>query len=244
MNQSLHDVLTPLMSNPALWLALTLVAYIGGQYLYRRTQYNPFATPIIVAVVSLIAVLLIFDIPYQQYFAGANFIHFLLGPATVVLAVPLFEQRQKLVELWLPLTAGLLAGSFTAIVSVVLFGWLFGLSPETMISMIPKSVTTPIAMGVSEAMGGRADLTACLVVITGIFGSIIGRPLFNLCRITSDPVRGVSLGLSAHGMGTSTAFQISNRAGAFSGLAMGLTGIITAFLAPLIAFPLMKVLGM
>ena len=112
-----------------------------------------------------------------------------------------------------------------------------------MISMIPKSVTTPIAMGVSEAMGGRPDLTACLVVITGIFGSIVGRPLFNLCRITSDPVRGVTLGLAAHGMGTSAAFQISNRAGAFGGLAMGLSGIITAFLAPLIAGLLMKLLG-
>lgn len=244
MYETLHEAIKPLLSNPALWLCLTLVAYICGQYLYRLTRFNPFATPIIIAVVSLMVLLLIFDIPYQQYFAGASFIHFLLGPATVVLAVPLFEQRQKLVELWLPLTAGLLAGSFTAIVSVVLLGWLFGLSPETMISMIPKSVTTPIAMGVSEAMGGRADLTACFVVITGIFGSIVGRPLFNLCRITSEPVRGVALGLAAHGMGTSTAFQISNRAGAFSGLAMGLSGIITAFIAPLIAFPLMKALGM
>ena len=231
--QDILQQLSPILGNPALWLAVTLVAFIFGQHLYKLTQFNPLFTPIIVAVVSIIVVLLVMGVPYEQYFQGAGVIHFLLGPATVVLAVPLFE----------PLTCGLLAGSVAAIVSVVAFGWLFGLSAETMISMIPKSVTTPIAMGVSEAMGGRPDLTACLVVITGIFGSIVGRPLFNLCRITSDPVRGVTLGLAAHGMGTSAAFQISNRAGAFGGLAMGLSGIITAFLAPLIAGPLMKLLG-
>ena len=229
--QDILQQLSPILGNPALWLAVTLVAFIFGQHLYKLTQFNPLFTPIIVAVVSIIVVLLVMGVPYEQYFQGAGVIHFLLGPATVVLAVPLFEQRQKLVELWLPLTCGLLAGSVAAIVSVVAFGWLFGLSAETMISMIPKSVTTPIAMGVSEAMGGRPDLTACLVVITGIFGSIVG------------PVRGVTLGLAAHGMGTSAAFQISNRAGAFGGLAMGLSGIITAFLAPLIAGPLMKLLG-
>lgn len=238
-----HALLGPLLQNPALWLCLTLLAYLLGQYLYKLTRFNPLATPIIVAVVTLIVLLLVLNVPYEQYFAGASIIHFLLGPATVVLAVPLFEQRQKLIELWLPLTAGLFAGSITAIVSVIFFGWLFGMSAETMISMIPKSVTTPIAMGVSEAMGGRADLTACLVVITGIFGSIVGRPIFNFCHMTSDPVRGMALGLSAHGMGTSAAFQISNRAGAFAGLAMGLTGIITAFLAPMIGLPLMRALG-
>ena len=183
--QDILQQLSPILGNPALWLAVTLVAFIFGQHLYKLTQFNPLFTPIIVAVVSIIVVLLVMGVPYEQYFQGAGVIHFLLGPATVVLAVPLFEQRQKLVELWLPLTCGLLAGSVAAIVSVVAFGWLFGLSAETMISMIPKSVTTPIAMGVSEAMGGRPDLTACLVVITGIFGSIVGRPLFNLCRSAS-----------------------------------------------------------
>ena len=146
-----------------------------------------------------------------------------------MLAVPLYEQRSKLAQLWLPLSVGLIVGCISTIISVVVLGWAFGLSSETLISMIPKSVTTPIAMGVSEAMGGMPDLTACFVVITGILGSIIGRPLFNLLRIHSDPVRGVSLGLNAHGMGTSAAFLISNRAGAFSGLAMGLAGILTAF---------------
>lgn len=233
-----------LAGNPALWLMLTLATYILGQHIWRLARYNPLLSPIIISVVSIIAILIVLGIPYDTYFSGANLIHFLLGPATVVLAVPLYEQRAKLARLWLPLTIGLIVGCVTAILSVVLLGWLFGLSSETLLSMVPKSVTTPIGMGVAEAIGGLPDLTACFVVMTGILGSIIGRPLFNLLRIHSDPVRGVALGLSAHGMGTSAAFQISNDAGAFSGLAMGLSGIITAFIAPIIALPLMRLLGL
>ena len=143
--QDILQQLSPILGNPALWLAVTLVAFIFGQHLYKLTQFNPLFTPIIVAVVSIIVVLLVMGVPYEQYFQGAGVIHFLLGPATVVLAVPLFEQRQKLVELWLPLTCGLLAGSVAAIVSVVAFGWLFGLSAETMISMIPSRHRSPWA---------------------------------------------------------------------------------------------------
>ena len=175
---------------------------------------------------------------------GAGFIHFLLGPATVALAVPLYEQRRNLAKLWLPLLCGLFAGCVAAIFSVIAIGWMLGLSSETILSMVPKSVTTPIAMGISENIGGMPDLTAALVVITGILGSIIGRPFFNILKIRSEPVVGVSLGIAAHGMGTGAAFQISNRAGAFGGLGMGLCGIVSAFLAPLLAGPLMRLLGL
>ncbi len=229
--------------NPAWWLCLTLACYILGQKIFQTAKGNPLASPIIIAVVLLIAFLVVTDVPYEQYFQGAGFIHFLLGPATVVLAVPLYEQRAKLAKLWLPLACGLLAGCIAAIVSVILIGGACGLSSETIRSMVPKSVTTPIAMSVSEALGGMPDLTAAFVVITGILGSIIGRPVFKLLRIKSEPVCGVALGLSAHGMGTSAAFQISARAGAFGGLAMGLCGVITAFIAPLIAGPLMALIG-
>lgn len=232
-----------LHQNPALWILITLSAYLFGQYLFRMTRFNPFFSPIIVAVITVMTLLLACGIPYEEYFAGAGFIHFLLGPATVVLAVPLYEQRAKLQRLWLPLAAGLCVGCITSIVSVVVLGWIFGLSSQTLISMIPKSVTTPIAMGISQNMGGLPDLTACLVVITGILGSLLSKPVFKICRFSSDAVRGVSLGLTAHGMGTSAAFQISNDAGAFSGLAMGMSGILSAFLAPFIAIPLMRLLG-
>lgn len=232
-----------LKGNPALWIALTLVAFTLGHWVYRASKFQPLLSPIIVAVVTIMCVLLIFGIPYETYFAGAQFIHFLLGPATVALAVPIYEQRQRLAKLWLPLAIGIVVGCAVAIVSVVLLGWAFGLSSQTLISMIPKSVTTPIAMGVSETLGGLPDLTAVFVVITGIFGSIVGRPIMRLVRIRADHVLGVSLGLTAHGMGTSASFQISDKAGAFSGLAMGISGVVTAFLAPLLAIPLMKLLG-
>lgn len=244
MIDSIIELYRSLEGNPILWMALTLTAYLFGQYFFKLTRFNPLFSPIIVAVVSIMALLLLFGIDYDTYFAGANFIHFLLGPATVVLAVPLFEQRRKLVRLWLPITFSLLAGSIVAILSVVLLGWAFGIRADTLVSLIPKSVTTPIAMGISAELGGLPDLTACLVVLTGIIGSLISRPLYRLFKIEDDTVRGLALGLSAHGMGTSAAFQISNRAGAFSGLAMGLTGILTAFLAPLLAIPLMRWLGL
>lgn len=233
-----------LEGNPALWIGLTLLAYIFGQYFFKLTRFNPLCSPIIVSVILIMTLLLLCGIDYETYFNGAGFIHFLLGPATVVLAVPLFEQRRKLARLWLPVCASLIVGSVVAILSVVILGWALGIRADTLVSMIPKSVTTPIAMGISAELGGLPDLTACLVVVTGIIGGLIGKPLYRLFHIEDETVRGLALGLSAHGMGTSAAFQISNRAGAFSGLAMGLTGILTAFLAPLLAVPLMRWLGL
>ncbi len=242
--QLILSVFDHIKGNPALWIVLTLIAFIFGQRVYRFAKFNPLLSPIVVAILSIMALLLIFHVPYETYFAGAQFIHFLLGPATVALAVPIYEQRQRLAKLWLPLAIGIVVGCTCAIVSVVLLGWAFGLSSQTLISLIPKSVTTPIAMGVSETLGGLPDLTAVLVVITGIFGSIVGRPIMRLVRINRDHIIGVSLGLTAHGMGTSASFQVSEKAGAFSGLAMGISGVVTAFLAPMLAIPLMRLLGM
>ena len=215
------DAFAHLEKNPAFWLCLTLSFYVLGQVIFKAAKFNPFLSPIIISVVCLISFLVATGVPYETYFSGANFIHFLLGPATVALAVPIYEQRSKLARLWLPLLTGLLAGCTAAMVSVILIGGALGISSETLMSLVPKSVTTPIAMGISESLGGLPDLTAALVVLTGMTGSIIGRPLFKLLRIKSEPVCGCALGLSAHGMGTGAAFQISNRAGAFGGLAMG-----------------------
>ena len=183
MIDSLINLYHALEDNPVLWMALTLSAYIFGQHLFKLTRFNPLFSPIIVAVVSIMILLLVFGIDYNTYFSGAGFIHFLLGPATVVLAVPLFEQRRKLVRLWLPVSVSLLVGAVVAILSVVILGWAFGIRSDTLISLIPKSVTTPIAMGISAELGGLPDLTACLVVLTGIIGSLIGRPLYRLFNL-------------------------------------------------------------
>lgn len=240
---ALLQALRDLTGNPALWLFVTLLFFLIGTRIFELARRNLLLSPIVIAVVGLIILLKVTGVSYETYFEGAGLIHFLLGPATVALAVPLFEQRRKLATLWLPLTVGLTAGCAAAVLSVVLVGGALGLSHETLMSMVPKSVTTPIAMGISEAIGGLPDLTACLVVVTGIFGSIISRPLYARLRITDEPVRGTALGLAAHGMGTSTAFMIGNRAGAFAGLAMGISGIITSILAPLLAPALVAFFG-
>ena len=222
------------------WLGLTLAIYLFGHFLYRKSRFFPLLSPIIVSVVLLIAVLALSDTPYETYFEGAQTIHLLLGPATVALAIPLFDQRARLIQLFVPLVTGLVVGGVVAVLSVIVIGVLCGLSTETLLSLVPKSVTTPIAMGISEAIGGMPDLTAALVVITGIFCSVVGRGFFRLIRVSSDTAKGVALGVSAHGMGTSAAFSISPKAGAFSGLAMGISGLLTAFLAPYLGVPVLE----
>lgn len=232
-----------LASNPVLWLCLTLLAYQIGIWVYQKSGYITLLSPFVIAVVILLAILFGTHTQYETFFAGAQFVHFLLGPATVALAVPLFDQRLRLAKLWAPLLIGVVVGCVVGVISTVLLGALLGASFESIMSMAPKSVTTPIAMGISEKMGGIPEFTAGIVVLTGIVGSLLTTPIFKLCKIKKDYVKGFSLGVAAHGMGTSRAFQISDKAGAFSGLAMGLAGIITAFAAPMIAPPLLKLLG-
>jgi putative effector of murein hydrolase len=159
----------------------------------------------------------------------------LLGPATVALAVPLVENLAKVRRALLPMAAALIAGSLTAIVSAVGVAALMGAPPEILASLAPKSVTTPIAMGVAERLGGIPTLTAVLVISTGIIGAMIVTPLMNLLRVRDYAARGFAVGIAAHGIGTARAFQVDPVAGTFAGLAMGLNGVVTAVLAPFIA---------
>jgi predicted murein hydrolase (TIGR00659 family) len=169
---------------------------------------------------------------YQRYFAGAQFVHFLLGPATVALALPLARQVPRLRRSLFPLACALLAGSVTAIVSAVVVAVLLKASPELVRTIAPKSATSPIAMAVSEHLGGIPALTAVLVICTGVFGSITARSLLNALRVESHAARGLALGVAAHGIGTARAFQVSAEMGAYAGLGMGLNGVLTALLAP------------
>lgn len=223
-----------LLGEPALWLCATLLAYAFGMWLYKKSGYKTICTPLLVSIVVLVALLEVTGTDYKTYFSGGQHINFLLGPATVALAVPLYEQRLRLAKMWVALTCGLVAGGTVAIVSAVAIAGALGASPETMISLAPKSVTVPIAMAVSEHLGGIPALTAALVVITGVTGSLLARPLMSALREKDDAVCGFAIGLAAHGVGTATAFQMNRDAGAFSGLAMGLTGLFTAFAAPLL----------
>lgn len=224
-----------LAASPLLWLTLTLLAYLLAFALYRRSGLNPLVNPVAIAIIVLVVVLVATATPYERYFDGAQFVHFLLGPATVALAVPLVEQAAKLRKHLLALTAGLFVGVLTAAVSAVVIARALGASPQTLASLAPKSVTTPVAMGISEKIGGLPSLTAVAVVLTGIVGSALARFVLHALRIEDHAVRGFAVGLAAHGQGVARAFLVSEEMGAFAGLAMGLAALLTTLLVPAIA---------
>ena len=235
MPQSISSIWVYLSASPLLWLTATLWAYLGAHWLHERSGRNPLVNSVTIAVIVLIVVLLATDTKYDTYFQGAQFVHFLLGPATVALAVPLYNNLAVVRRMFLPMMAALVAGSATAIASGVGIAWLAGADLVTLKSLASKSVTTPIAMAVTEQIGGLPSLTAVFVILTGIIGAILVTPLFNALGIHDKQARGFAVGLAAHGIGTARAFQVSNVSGAFAGIAMALNGVITAVLVPVLA---------
>lgn len=234
MSPNLFEIWVFLATSPLLWLTLTMVVYLAAFWLYRRSGFNPFVNPVLIAVAAIVCVLLATGTPYPTYFEGAKFVHFLIGPATVALAIPLFGQIERLKRMWLPLTIALLVGSATAIVSAVAIAWAFGASSEIVSSLAPKSATMPIAMGVAEKVGGLPSIAAVAVAVTGISGAIMARGLLNVLRVEDPAARGFAVGLTAHAIGTARAIQVNETAGAFAALAMGLNSIATALLVPLV----------
>ncbi|MBL8439227.1 MAG: LrgB family protein [Zoogloeaceae bacterium] len=238
-----NDIWVYLAASPLIWLALTLVVYRGAQEVQRRGGGHPVLNPVLISVAVLVAILSLTQTPYARYFDGAQFVHFLLGPATVALAVPLHGQLPRLVALWRPLAIALVAGSMAAALSAYLIaGWL-GASVATQLSLAPKSVTTPIAMGIAERLGGLPSLTAVLVILTGILGAVAGDGLLKRLGAQDDASIGFALGVASHGIGTARAFQISETAGAFAALAMGLNGLLTAVALPLLLPWIARLLG-
>lgn len=221
-------------ASPLFCLTVTLVIYQLAHRLYLRSNQLAVLNPVLVSIVLLVGLLKITHTSYAIYFQGAQFIHFLLGPATVAFAIPLWQQRQLIKRLWLPLILGLCAGIFVAIFFAIGIAYLLGANSSNLLSLIPKSVTTPIAMGISEKIGGQPSLTAILVVITGILGAVLAQPLFKLTKLEQNNIKGFAMGVAAHGIGTARAFEISSRAGAFAALGMGLAGVLTAITVPLL----------
>jgi len=228
------DIWSYLAQGPLVWLAATMAAYLVGDMAFRASGRKPFVNPVLIAVVLLAATLWTTQTPYATYFEGAQFVHFMLGPATVALAVPLYTHRAIIRKTIFPLVAALLAGSLTAVVSALFIANAFGIEGVTLASLAPKSATAPVALGVSEAVGGSPTLTAVLVILTGITGAVIATPILNLLRIRDWRARGFAVGVAAHGIGTARAFQVNEQAGAFAGVGMGLNALLTAILAPLI----------
>jgi predicted murein hydrolase (TIGR00659 family) len=234
MTPRLSEIWVYLSASPLLGLTLTLLAYQGAYALHRRCGGHPLANPVLIAVATLVGLLWVTGTPYRTYFDGAQFVHFLLGPATVALAIPLHAQLGRLKRMALPLLAALVVGSLTAALSAVAIGSLLGASKATLLSLAPKSVTTPIAMGIAERIGGLPSLTAVLVITTGIIGAVGARYIYRALGIQDDAVKGFAMGIASHGIGTARAFQESEQMGAFAALAMGLNGLMTALLLPVV----------
>jgi len=238
MKPALNEIWVYLSASPLLHLTLTLCAYLLGDWLFRKSGRKPLFNPVLLAVLGLVTLLTLTATPYPTYFAGAQFVHFLLGPATVALAVPLYFNFSKLRRLWMPLSVGLLAGSVTAALSAVGIAKLLNASTATTLALAPKSVTAPVAMGIVEQLGGPPSLAAILVVSTGIVGAVIGPALLDWLKVRDPAIRGFAIGTTSHGIGTARAFQESEEAGAFSGLAMGLNALLSSLLLPVLIYAL------
>ncbi len=225
-----------LSQTPLLWLTATLAAFAIGDAVSARCHRHPLASPVVIAAGLLIILLTGTGTSYQTYFNGAQFVHFLLGPATVALGLPLWRNRIAVRRNLLPMLAALAAGSFTAIGSAVAIAWALGAPHEILASLAAKSVTAPIAMALTQTIGGIPALAAVLVVLTGILGSVIVTPLMNALKIRDYAARGFAVGVASHGIGTARAFQVSEEAGTFAGIAMGLNGALTALVFLLVPF--------
>ena len=232
----LNAIWVYLASQPLLWLAVTVTVFWLAKQLYAATHGLSLLNPVMVSIAAIVALLLLTHTDYQQYFDGAQFIHFMLGPATVALAVPLIEQLAALRRSLVPLSVALLVGALTGILSTVALCWALGVDGRMMLSLLPRSITTPIAMGVSEQIGGSAEITVVFVVITGVLGAAFGVPLLGRLMQKAPIAGGFALGVSAHGIGTARAFEHDGQAGAFAGLGMGLNGALSAILIPLVVW--------
>lgn len=224
-----HEIVT----TPTFSITITLVIFSIATLLYHKTRLF-FLNPVLVAVVTIIIFLKIFNIDYDTYNKGGNIISFFLGPAVVALALPLYHQRRLIKQhgltLLISITSGLLAGTATA----VFIAKLGGLSQEAVISLTPKSVTTPIAIAVTQKIGGNVSMTAAFVVIAGILGAAVGPLFLKKIRIQSKTAFGAAMGTASHGIGTARANEEGETEGAFSGLALCLAGVITSILLPII----------
>jgi predicted murein hydrolase (TIGR00659 family) len=226
-------MLTDILGTPLFGMTLTVVVYALAQGLYRRTG-SLFFIPVTLSIVIIILFLLLADIPYSSYAVGGDYILFLLGPSVVALAVPLYVRRS---EVWVrkkPIMFGVLAGSVTSVVTASGLAWLLGGSRDVVLSLAPKSVTTPIAISIIDKIGGIAPLTAALVVLTGCLGAICGPEFCRLIGVRNPVAVGLAVGTAAHGIGTARMLEVDRLGGAVAGLAIGLNGLVTAFLLPVL----------
>lgn len=215
-------------------ITLSLGSYALGSLL-RKKFANPLVNPFLISVVVSIAVLVFCKIDYEYYYQSAKYMSFLLTPATVCLAVPLYEQLELLKKNFWAIILGIFAGALTSVVSILVLCFVLKLPKEMLATLLPKTVTTAIGMGVSAELGGYVTITVATIVVTGILGNVLADVFFRLFKITNPIAQGIALGTSAHAMGTAKAHELGQIQGAMSGLSIVITGIFTVILAPLFA---------
>ena len=223
-----------LQTTPLFWLTATLAAYIVADRIAAAAGRHPLVNPVAIAIALVGGLLALTGTDYQTYFNGAQFVHFLLGPATVALAVPLYRNVELVSRNLLPMAAALAVGAVVAVVSALAVARALGAPHAVLVSLAPKSVTAGVAMAVSETLGGAPPLTAVLVIATGVLGAIIVTPLMNALGIRDYAARGFAVGLASHGIGTARAFAVDPVAGVFAGIAMGLNAVVTPAIIPVL----------
>jgi len=220
---------TDLVATPLFGITLTLVVYLLAQHVYKRFN-SVLANPVLVSIVTIILLLKASGVEYRNYAHGGDVLLFLLGPSVVALAVPLYQRREEIWQRKRPILIGIFAGSLASILSACGLAWALGGSREIVLSLAPKSVTTPIAISIVEKIGGVAPLTAAIVVLTGCLGAVCGPEFCRRIGVTSRVATGLAVGTAAHGIGTARMFEVDRLAGAVAGLAIGLNGLMTTFL--------------
>ena len=221
-----------------LWIGVTFAAYLLAQKLYRRFGGNPILVPVATTSAMVMLVLWLSGVRYEAYAMATKPLSWWVGPATVAIAIPLFAQLDRLKRIWKPLLIALLVGSLVAMLSAIGIAWALGGSWQTIASLMPKSATMPIAIPMAERFGGLPALAAVAVVITGVVGTVISHPLLRLLKVTDPAARGFAIGLTAHAIGMARELQVNQVSGSFAALAMGLNGILTALLMPLLMLAL------
>jgi predicted murein hydrolase (TIGR00659 family) len=220
-----------LTGNILFGIVISLISFEVGLFIYKKTKF-PLFNPLLISIILIIGFLILFKVDFDVYNKGGQFINMFLGPATVVLAVPLYKQLQLLKQHLIPIFIGILLGSSVGIFSVVFFGYIFKLDKLITISLLSKSVTTPIGIEITNQLGGLAPVTVLAIILSGIIGAIIGPILCKLFKINERVAIGISLGTAAHAVGTTKALELGETEGAMSSLSIGIAGIMTVFLAP------------
>lgn len=222
-----------LLASPYFGIFLSIAAYALGCGLNRKFR-TPLCNPLLIAIVLVVGVLLVFRIPYEDYNAGGEIISLFLAPATACLAVGIYSKLAVLKKYWLPILVGAVAGSASSMLSVYALCRLLGLDEQLTVSLIPKSVTTPIAVGIVESAGGLTPITVVAVIVTGILGAILAPAMIRLFRISDSVAAGLAIGACSHAVGTSKAVELGEVEGAMSGLAIGVCGVVTVLLSLLL----------